>query len=45
LMMGFQARHVIGPGAHRMESAVPAAQVMDEIARRGIQFTVRWEDL
>ncbi len=45
LMMGFQARGVIGPGAHRMECAVPAARVMEEIARRGIQFTVRWEDL
>ncbi len=44
LMMGFQARGVIGPGAHRMESAVPAARVMEEIARRGIQFTVRWEE-
>lgn len=43
LMMGFQARGVIGPGAHRMESAVPAARVIEEIARRGIQFTVRWE--
>lgn len=45
LMMGFQARGVIGPGAHRMECAVPAARVMEEIARRGIQFTVTWEDV
>ncbi len=44
IMMGFQARERIGPGAHRMESAVPAADVMEEIRRRGIQFTVQFEE-
>ncbi|RME90772.1 MAG: hypothetical protein D6770_01780 [Anaerolineae bacterium] len=43
IMMGFQARGHIGPGAHRMESAVPAAGVMEEIRRRGIEFTVQFE--
>jgi lysine 6-dehydrogenase len=45
LMMGFQARKVIPPGAHRMEQAVPASQVMEEIRKRGISFTVKWESL
>lgn len=39
LMMGFQARGEIAPGAHRMES-VPAAKIMDEIRKRGIHWTV-----
>ena len=39
LMMGFQARGEVAPGAHRMES-VPAAKIMDEIRKRGIQWTV-----
>lgn len=43
IMMGFQARGEIGPGAHRMESAVPAAAVMDALKPRGIDFTVQWE--
>ncbi len=43
LMMGFQARKVIPAGAHRMEQAVPAGRVMEEVRKRDIEFTVRWE--
>lgn len=39
LMMGFQARGEVAPGAHRMES-VSAAKIMDEIRKRGIHWTV-----
>ncbi len=39
LMMGFQARGEVAPGAHRMET-VPAAKIMDEIRKRGIHWTV-----
>lgn len=42
IMMGFQARGIIPPGGVPMEIAVPAADLMAEIARRGIQFTVSW---
>ena len=40
LMMGFQARGEVGPGAHRMET-VSAARIMDELTKRGIQWTVK----
>jgi lysine 6-dehydrogenase len=40
IMMGFQARGVIGPGCHRMEAAVAAGQVMEEITRRGIEWSI-----
>jgi lysine 6-dehydrogenase len=43
IMMGLQARGRIAPGAHRMEQAVRAAEVMAELDRRGIPHTVRWE--
>jgi len=43
IMMGLQARGRIAPGAHRMEQAVKAAEVMTELERRGIPHTVRWE--
>jgi len=43
IMMGLQARGRIAPGAHRMEQAVKAAEVMAELERRGIPHTVRWE--
>jgi len=43
IMMGFQARRVIGAGAHRMECAVRAADVMEEIRKRGIDHTIKWE--
>ncbi len=44
LMMGFQARGTIAPGAHRMES-VDAASIMEEIRRREIAWTVKEETL
>ncbi len=43
IMMGFQARGRIAPGAHRMEQTVKASEVMAELERRGIPHTVRWE--
>jgi lysine 6-dehydrogenase len=43
VMMGFQARGCIAPGAHRMERTVSAADVMSELERRGIPHTVRWD--
>ena len=42
LMMGFQAGGKITPGAHRMENAVPAKDIMEEVRKRGINFEVRW---
>ncbi len=44
LMMGFQARGEVAPGAHRMET-VSAVKIMDEIARRGIKWTVVEEEV
>jgi lysine 6-dehydrogenase len=44
IMMALQARGAIGPGCHRMEAAVAAGQVMEEVRRRGIMWTVRVED-
>ncbi len=43
IMMALQARGRIAPGAHRMEQAVKATEVMAELDRRGIPQTVRWE--
>jgi len=43
VMMGLQARGRIAPGAHRMEQAVKAAEVMAELEKRGIPHAVRWE--
>ena len=43
IMMGLQARGRIAPGAHRMEQTVKASEVMDELERRGIPHTVRWD--
>jgi lysine 6-dehydrogenase len=43
IMMGLQARGRIAPGAHRMEQAVKAAEVMAQLEKRGIPHTVRWE--
>ncbi len=43
IMMALQARGRIGPGAHRMEQAVRAGEVMAELERRGIPHTARWE--
>jgi hypothetical protein len=41
-MMGFQARGRIPAGGIPMETALPAGEIMQEVAKRGIQFTVRW---
>jgi hypothetical protein len=41
--MAMQAEGRIPPGAHRMEQGVPAAAVMQELERRGIGHTIRWE--
>ena len=43
ILMAFQATGRVPPGAHRMEQAVPAHEVMAELGRRGIPHTVRWE--
>jgi hypothetical protein len=43
IMMALQTRARISPGAHRMEQAVRAGEVMAELERRGIPHTVRWE--
>jgi lysine 6-dehydrogenase len=43
ILMALQARGRIAPGAHRMEQAVAAAEVMAELERRGIPHTTRWE--
>jgi len=40
IMMAFQARGEVGPGAHRMET-VSARRILDEFARRGIAWTVK----
>jgi lysine 6-dehydrogenase len=44
IMMAWQARGAIQPGAHRMELAVLASDVMAALERRGIGHTVRWDD-
>jgi lysine 6-dehydrogenase len=43
IVMGLQARGAIAPGAHRMERAAKASEVMEELGRRGIPHSVRWE--
>jgi lysine 6-dehydrogenase len=43
VMMGFQARKRIGAGAHRMELAVPAADIMEALRERGIRYEIFWE--
>jgi lysine 6-dehydrogenase len=43
IVVGLQASGRVPPGAHRMEQAVGAAEVMAQLARRGIPHTVRWE--
>ena len=44
LMMAWQAAGRIPPGAHRMELAVCAADVMAALAQRGIRHELRWGD-
>jgi lysine 6-dehydrogenase len=41
VMMGFQARGRIEPGARPVELAVPAVEFMEVLRMRGIQFDVR----
>jgi lysine 6-dehydrogenase len=43
IMMALQAQGRIPPGAHRMEQAVRAGEVMAELERRGIPHSVRWD--
>jgi lysine 6-dehydrogenase len=43
IVMAEQASGAVAPGAHRMEQAVRAGDVMAAFARRGIAHTVRWE--
>jgi len=43
IVMGFQARGQVSPGVRPVELAVPAGDFMQEIQRRGIQFTVHWD--
>jgi lysine 6-dehydrogenase len=43
IMMIFQAHGKVRPGGVPMETAVPAQEFMDELKRRGISYTIRWE--
>ncbi|HWQ84055.1 MAG TPA: saccharopine dehydrogenase C-terminal domain-containing protein, partial [Anaerolineales bacterium] len=43
IMMGFQARRDVAPGAQAVETAVTASRFMAEIARRDIHFEVHWD--
>lgn len=43
IMMGFQARREVAPGAQAVETAIPASRFMTEVARRGIHFEVHWD--
>jgi lysine 6-dehydrogenase len=42
IMMGFQARGAVRPGGLPMQKAVPAPTFMEEVRRRGIDFSVSW---
>ncbi len=43
VMMSFQARKKIGSGAHRMELAVPAVEIMEALRQRGIRYDIYWQ--
>jgi len=43
IMMALQASGRVPPGAHRMESAVRAGEVMAALERRGIPHRLRWD--
>jgi len=43
IMMALLAGGRVPPGAHRMEQAVRAGEVMAQLEQRGIPHTVRWE--
>ena len=42
IMMGFQARREVAPGAQVVETAIPASHFMAEVARRDIHVEVFW---
>ena len=42
MMMGFQARGRVPAGGISMEVAVPAAEFMEAVRKRGINFTVEF---
>ena len=43
VMMCFQARQKVDAGAHRMELAVSATEMMEALRERGINYEVRWD--
>ncbi len=43
IMMGFQARREVAPGAQAVETAVPASRFMEAVAQRGIHYEVHWD--
>ncbi len=43
IMMGFQARREVPPGAQAVETAIPASRFMAEVARRDMHIEVYWE--
>ena len=43
IMMGFQARREVPPGAQAVETAISASRFMAEVTRRDIQVDVYWE--
>lgn len=42
IMMGFQVRGVVRAGGVPMETAVPPADFMAELPKRGLNYTVNW---
>jgi hypothetical protein len=42
IMMGFQARGKVPPGGVPVEIAVPAAEFMEAVKKRGIVFEVKF---
>jgi lysine 6-dehydrogenase len=42
IMMGFQARGIVPPGGVPMEIAVSPTDFMEEIKKRGIEYTIQW---
>ena len=43
IMLAFQVQGRIPPGGQRMESAVPAEEVMQALVKRGIQHTLKYQ--
>lgn len=44
IMAQFIGRGEVAPGVHPLEKAVPAGRFMDEVRKRGITFSERWEE-